>query len=853
MKYKEIPMIQGIIKDFHPRMIPEDKAADGLNIMFSEGKIKSRWQYIQFGSQLNGAVSAIINYELLSTRTKYLVVITTRDSYKYNSSTGAFEFITKNYNSSDDTTTATTSGSGDRTVTISDTVLNTAWTESVYEIGFGTNDMNAVTTWYSVSSIDSTDVLTLAEDGPSETAVDYVLRLCWSGDEDNPHSAALPYNDVDEDKIIIVANGIDAPQRWNGTGAFEDIGTHTIVGDTNTSTTVDNLSSTASLFVGQSITGTDIDTDTTVAAIVDSSTITLSKAATGTTADVTFTFTSVPRVGKYVGYFGSVGYEHMMLANLYDGGTYFPQTIEFSLAGQTESWPSTYYDLIDTNDEIMGLASLQTRLIIYKKFSITECWADPAGGNADPFNFNQNKIRNIGTPSIRTVVNYGKFHIFMGHDNIYMFDGINVTPIGDALINSLISELNKEYGHRCFAFPIRSENLYLLFIPTADETADEVFCDKTYVYNYREKAWSIWEMGKEMTASGNYFKEEARTWEDIIDVDITKTGCTTAAASAVIDMSGADNDVQSLTVGMQVIGVGVGRGSVGHLIQSIDDTGGSETITLTGNCNATGTVSLRFVEGDTWGDYEGRWSDLFIYETSSRFLLGDKDGYMWELTPETTSEAVILLGGYNESLTMITATNQIDQDIYAIQVGMSVIAVYEYAGYSEETVFNTNNAEYVFSDITVAAVDFGQFGALEYVEITFSESLGVPDGTAGYFFFNWGEVPQYTFTTRDYPINDSVREAKILQLIIGFARQSFGAIGARCSVDFGRTWSDWVFSEMDYGYGENELGYTEDFMEYILNFTQRGKQVRFQFEVLYGAPFEIEGITIGYNDSGIKK
>ena len=66
--------------------------------------------------------------------------------------------------------------------------------------------------------------------------------------------------------------------------------TDTIVGDTNTNTTIDDLNSgeIAKCRIGMTISGTDIPTGTTITA-VGSTSITISAAATGTTNDVTFT------------------------------------------------------------------------------------------------------------------------------------------------------------------------------------------------------------------------------------------------------------------------------------------------------------------------------------------------------------------------------------------------------------------------------------------------------------------------------------------------------------------------------------------------------------------------------------
>jgi len=75
-----------------------------------------------------------------------------------------------------------------------------------------------------------------------------------------------------------------------------------VVGDTNTNTTLDSIPSTAAVNVGMTITGTDIPAGTTVTAIASATSLTISQAATGSTADVTFTLinpTSADQVALY--------------------------------------------------------------------------------------------------------------------------------------------------------------------------------------------------------------------------------------------------------------------------------------------------------------------------------------------------------------------------------------------------------------------------------------------------------------------------------------------------------------------------------------------------------------------------
>ena len=71
------------------------------------------------------------------------------------------------------TGTVTTSGGTYRTVTVTSGTWNTQW---IGFIGFDTTDPDSVSTWYQISSVDSSTVLTLGEDGVAKTGVTYVLK-----------------------------------------------------------------------------------------------------------------------------------------------------------------------------------------------------------------------------------------------------------------------------------------------------------------------------------------------------------------------------------------------------------------------------------------------------------------------------------------------------------------------------------------------------------------------------------------------------------------------------------------------------------------------------------------------------
>lgn len=443
MERKFLPTLYGIFKDLHRRMIPEDRLSDGVNIYFEDGKIKRRSGYTIMGQQLSGPVTSLTWYELIGTASKFLVATTTKDAYKYDSADDEWDYITPIYN------TGSVSCSASTAVTGTSTTWSTAWPEAIYEIQFGTADPNAAGTpdaWYTVASFNSATGLTLDTAGPTATTVAYSIRMCFQNDEDQPHDIAMPAQGYD--RLLVATNGIDPPQKWDGTGYMEDLG-------------------------------------------------------------------GSPNIARYCGYFGSVGYEHLYLGWTVDTGTDQPFTLEMSNAGDPEDYADgLYYDLLNTNDEVVGMKSLGQNVIVYKKESISIAF--PTGSADDPLQFKQNHINGIGTPTIRTVSDFGNFHIFMGTDNIYKFDGNQIVPIGNEIVNTMLREINSGMAHRAFSLAMRDQHLYLLFIPVGGD-----YPDKTYVYNYLDNNWTIWEFEHAMTAAGYWFSDASETWETWDDSGIT--------------------------------------------------------------------------------------------------------------------------------------------------------------------------------------------------------------------------------------------------------------------------------------------------------------------------------------------
>jgi len=176
--------------------------------------------------------------------------------------------------------------------------------------------------------------------------------------------------------------------------------------------------------------------------------------------------TAYPNYCENICSFGSIGYHHVFSTNIYDpvSTTHFRQTIDISDAGALTWIRGDYYELIDKEFELKGILPLRTQLAIYSTNSIS---MGQVGTATEPLIVNENVVRNIGTPSIKTVVDIGQAHIFWTGKSICMFDGIQITDIGKGNSQYLVKNINPAQ-HRSFAMHLPEQTLYCLFLRRQD-------------------------------------------------------------------------------------------------------------------------------------------------------------------------------------------------------------------------------------------------------------------------------------------------------------------------------------------------------------------------------------------------
>lgn len=677
-----IPYFNNVLRDIPARNLDDNVLQAGENIVFEDSTIKQRHgvQLFPSSSLPLQQITGLSLYVKLRDIEQYLVALTTTDIYVYDAPANKFKLKTRNYFAG----TVTSSGTGNRTATLNVTTYTPKGTfatgsklvnlSSASNIQVGmTVSGTGIATGTRIIDVYANSILLDRKTTASGTNVSLTIKAAF----DTAWTAQGLY------KISYDSADITLCSTWyTVTSINGSTGVATIA---NTKTPP---SKTASVYCLRLCYDGDMDDQWHIAYPYDPdlderiiiATNGIDKVQVWNSEGSFRNFIEYDDRCRYVGFFGSVGYEHILYGSTYsDANINLAQTVDYSLAGSLDY--SGYFELLDSNSPVTGLLSLQDMLVIYKYKSISLAKPNASGGNDDPFIVQQDIVRNIGTPSIRTVCDLGQQHIFFSGDNIYIFNGMQVQAIGTGNIQYILRNLNKSYEHRSFAFTIPEKNLYCLFLPFKPSE----YCNVVIVYNYKDNTWTYWKFSDKdgaalcPSAYGYFIKTYAPTWNDLI---MTPTGDTTINSNVVSNIS----SMTGIELGMRIVGAGI------HDISYITGISGS-TVTIDHNATATATgVSLNI--GWTAAQMPQRWSDFIVNENFSRMILGDVSGYLYEFSSENTTDT-----GNNIVATMTTKDmplNKPEFDFRLLELVMTMERLISDTGY------------YTGSMDVRASIDFGR-------------------------------------------------------------------------------------------------------------------------------------------------
>lgn len=459
--------------------------------------------------------------------------------------------------------------------------LQTEWDAPTSYIGFGSNDINAIGTWYPIEAFFNTVTITLKTAQAIANGTPFVIKREYRGGLDNIWHTAFPYDDSmygGGDKLLLATNGTDLIQKWRG---FQN-GVLTYAEDT----------------------------------------------------------VEYPNLCKHIGFWGTAGQEHIITSNITDASSSKnTSAIELSDAGEI-SWADGHvYPLYDSSYPILGVVSLQQRFIIYKQNTIS--MGEPTGEDANPLNIQQDVKRGLGTISIDTVIDTGVFHIFFTGERIAFFDGFNSGYLDDGISNYIGRIINKPFASRSFAFTFPDKNLYCLAIPINGSSV----CNYVIVYNYVDKNFTFWDFKNGTTelsfiSAGQYINKFTPSWEEFL-YNVTDAGATLTGSLATTGIV-TFNDAVDLSGVLGGRIVFESEPDTEYYLKTIIDSthaiigtqAGKSTVTTADITTITGDTiaSTNVILGYTWLQLSTRWIDYsFSGDYNTSVLLGDTGGNIYQV------------------------------------------------------------------------------------------------------------------------------------------------------------------------------------------------------------------------------
>lgn len=177
--------------------------------------------------------------------------------------------------------------------------------------------------------------------------------------------------------------------------------------------------------------------------------------------------------------------DHLLFLDVSEDGDRYPQRIRWSDTADPADFlngNASYVDLSGADWVQTACKFKGDYLVVFKERSI---WVGYATGDSDIFQFDQ-KVTGAGCSAAATVESLGDELIFLGWDDVYVFNGIDYEPIGSEIQEELFNDLAPGDMDKCFGVVIEEQKEYWLFAPSVNSE----YCDIAWVFNYELNSWT---------------------------------------------------------------------------------------------------------------------------------------------------------------------------------------------------------------------------------------------------------------------------------------------------------------------------------------------------------------------------
>jgi len=180
--------------------------------------------------------------------------------------------------------------------------------------------------------------------------------------------------------------------------------------------------------------------------------------------------------------------DRLLLLGTNEDGTSYPYRIRWSELGKTDEYDTSagggYFDLEGDPTGAQCGVPIGAWLAVYCGNRI---YIGQYVGGLAVFRFDV-AVPNKGTLAPRTVIDLGFDHIFMGQDDVYLFNGTALTGVGGRIRDDLFKNVSRTNFPKCFAMLNEDEHLYYLYVPYG-ESGGKI--NRQYVYDYQQDRWTI--------------------------------------------------------------------------------------------------------------------------------------------------------------------------------------------------------------------------------------------------------------------------------------------------------------------------------------------------------------------------
>ena len=201
---------------------------------------------------------------------------------------------------------------------------------------------------------------------------------------------------------------------------------------------------------------------------------------------------------------------HLLLLDVTTGGDRDPQLIRWSDTGDAEEWSTGNQGSVRLtgSDWIQGAVKFRGNyLAVLKERSV---WLGYATGDSSIFQFDR-KTAGKGCIAPYSIDVIDETVVFLGQDDVYIFNGVQIAPIGESIRTELFSDLNPAQLDRVFGVTVEEQKEYWLFYPSGTST----YCDKAWIYNYEKNKWTRHTYPDDMTNFGAYQLDTTVTYDSL--------------------------------------------------------------------------------------------------------------------------------------------------------------------------------------------------------------------------------------------------------------------------------------------------------------------------------------------------